>query len=76
MRRKKLERLTDWIDNYGKIELAETLGLDKTTIYLWASGKAIPKVKHLLVLKRLSRGALTCDSMIEDHFKNLRAAQK
>lgn len=69
MRKKKTITLATWIDEIGRKEACWLLKVDSSTIRHWRLGYGLPKARQMLKIKELSGGRLTCDAMIERHFR-------
>lgn len=67
MSKKKLT-LRDWIDHQGIDQVAKKLKATRATVRHWRRGYCLPKSDQMLKIKKLSRGRLTIDSMVEAHF--------
>lgn len=61
--------LRDWIDREGAATLAEKLKVEVSTVRHWKSGHCLPSDKQKRAIKRLSKGEVTYDSMIDGHFE-------
>lgn len=67
--------LQSWIKETGSTEIAKTLDIDRSTVRHWKCGYGLPKAKQMLAIKRLTKGRLTCDAMIENYFDKKACAQ-
>lgn len=54
-----------WIEKKGVDYLAQRLDVHRATILHWKAGRCDPRVEHLRLLKRLSRGMLSYEQMID-----------
>lgn len=61
--------LRDWIDREGVSNLAKKFGLNESTIRHWRRGHCLPKAEQMREIKKLSNGAVTYDTMIDNHFE-------
>ena len=55
----------DWVEFYGRRRLCEELKITKWTTDKWAAGKGYPEVKHMRVIRKLSKGVVDYHHMIE-----------
>ncbi len=55
----------EWIDREGVDRLASRLKINRFTVLHWRAGRHHPRVEQMRILKKLSRGALTFDAIIE-----------
>jgi DNA-binding transcriptional regulator YdaS (Cro superfamily) len=69
MRKKLTLRL--WLKSIGDARASSLLNVDRTTVRHWRLGYGLPKALHMLKIKRATRGALSCDAMIEHHFETV-----
>ena len=60
--------LKDWIKKKGAIEVARLMNCDKAGVYKWGRGHCLPKSSQMYRIKRLTKGAVTYDSMIETFY--------
>jgi hypothetical protein len=54
-----------WIKKEGAVSLASRLGVTKSVVYMWATYASLPRRKHMIAMKKMSKGAITYDSIIE-----------
>ena len=62
--------LRDWIDREGAGKLAAKLNVKASTVRHWKNGHCLPSDKQKRAIKKLSKGEVTYDSMIDPHFEN------
>lgn len=55
----------DWINERGSRETAKLLGVTKACVNHWRSGHALPSDNQKRIIKQLTRGRVTYDSIIE-----------
>jgi hypothetical protein len=67
MARKK-SSLARWIDSVGADKLAKIFKVNLSTVGHWRSGHCLPRSHQMFRIKRLTKGVLTCDTMIDQHF--------
>jgi hypothetical protein len=58
-------RFEQWVNEYGKEELTTELGIDRSTLDHWIARRHEPRIPHIQRLKKLSRGKLTYDDIID-----------
>jgi len=61
--------LKDWIDREGVATLAKKFGVNESTVRHWRRGHCLPKAEQMREIKKLSNGAVTYDTMIDNHFE-------
>lgn len=54
-----------WIDLYGINTLASRLGVTVQTVYYWKLGHCDPRACYMRRIRKLSRGAITYEQMID-----------
>ena len=54
-----------WVDSLGRNEVARLLGLRPLTVWHWRAHKNYPKVEHMQKIKRLTKGRVTYDMIID-----------
>lgn len=59
-------KLKSFITSYGPKKLAQALGVDDATVSQWKMNKAFPRPAHLKGIVKLSKGAVTYESMVND----------
>lgn len=57
--------LRNWIEERGVRVVAETLDVRIATVNYWRRGRSLPRAHQMKEIKRLSRGAVSYDIMIE-----------
>ena len=58
---------SEWITTYGGVQkLASTLGVNRSVIYAWLQGVNTPNSLNMIALVKLSNGALSFDSLMQD----------
>jgi hypothetical protein len=57
--------LKNWIDKQGVRAVAETLDVRTATVNYWRRGRSLPRAHQMAEIKKLSRGAVSYDIMIE-----------
>lgn len=55
----------EWIEKKGVNKIAKHLGIHRATVLHWKAKRGNPKVEHLKKLKRLARGEIDYQQMIE-----------
>lgn len=55
----------EWIDRKGPKALAKKLGVTHHTVLHWRSGRCDPRVHVMRKIKRLTRGEIGYDQMID-----------
>lgn len=63
--RKKPISFEDWIEQVGADWLAKRLGLNPFTVLNWRALRCDPQVIHMRAIKRLSKGLVGYDQMID-----------
>jgi uncharacterized protein YjcR len=66
MRRKYIS-LSNFIEEFGRIELAKKVGVTVRTVDHWKNRYCWPRPKQMIALKKLSRGTLTYEEMIDNN---------
>lgn len=61
--------LDQWINKVPQKTLAKKLGVNAATIHYWTIYSSLPRPEMMREIKRLSRGKVTYDSMIESYLK-------
>ena len=54
-----------WIDLKGPAEIAKLLGVNIFTVHHWRANRADPRVKQMRRIKKLTRGVIGYDQMID-----------
>lgn len=62
--------LRDWINQEGVSKIAEQLCVEQSTVRHWRSGHCLPKAQQMREIKKLSKGQVTYDVMIDEHFSD------
>lgn len=57
----------DWIDHVGVDELAAILDVTRATVLHWKAGRCDPRVDHMRRIKRMTRGTIGYEQMIDRH---------
>lgn len=55
----------DWIADYGRVPLAKKLNVHPSNISHWISGLCYPKVRQMKALKRISRGRIGYEQILD-----------
>lgn len=58
---------TEWIDSVGIEVLAAHLKVHPMTVRYWRAGRCDPKVDHMRRIKKLSRGLVGYEQIIDRH---------
>lgn len=61
--------LRDWIDREGATKLAQKLGVEVSTVRHWRRGHCLPSDTQKRAIKRISKGEVSYDSIIDPHFE-------
>lgn len=64
MAKKKLS-LKEWIDKEGASSLATKLGVNTSTIGHWRTGHSLPSDKQKRLIKRITRGRVGYEQIID-----------
>lgn len=75
-RTKKPILFEDWIEDIGPQKLAKKLHLDPMTINHWRAGRSDPRVVHMRKIKKISRGLISYEQMIDRDYETIRAASR
>lgn len=62
--------LNEWIEKMGRTYVARELEVERASVCHWIKGKALPRTHQMIKIKKLSRGAVTIDRMVEDYHAN------
>lgn len=62
---RKIISFKGWLEEFEAGALAERLSVTRRTIDYWKSGKIDPTVKNLRKIRRLTKGLLTYEMMID-----------
>jgi DNA-binding XRE family transcriptional regulator len=54
----KHKSFDDWIDETGNDEIAEILGVSRTTVIAWRNGVSDPRVDLMRKIKKITRGKI------------------
>jgi hypothetical protein len=57
----------DWIDHIGVDELALILDVTRATVLHWRAGRCDPRVDHMRRIKKMTRGVMGYEQMIDRH---------
>lgn len=63
--KKKRISFEKWIEREGVSRVAERLGVDPFTVLHWKAGRHEPRVEQMRQIKRLSRGEIGYDQIID-----------
>lgn len=66
----KTMTLKEWINERGTEKVAQLLNVNQSTVRHWRLGNNIPRPEQMKEIKRLSKGQVTYDEMIETHLKS------
>lgn len=58
-----------WIEKTGSTEVAKLLGIRRETVHHWRAGHCYPRVEQMKAIKRLTKGLIGYDEMIESHIQ-------
>ena len=64
----------NWVEKHGDAKVASLLSVSLQAARVWRIGAGLPTARKLYLIKRLSKGALSCDLMIDQYFKSNTAA--
>lgn len=67
--KKKHQSLKDWIDSESVQKIAKLLNVEESTVRHWRRGHCLPKAEQMREIKKLTKGTVSYDEMIETHFK-------
>ncbi len=60
-------KFQDWVAAFGSPErLAIELGVTSWSVRNWITGRCYPKTRNMLKIVKLSKGALTVESILRD----------
>lgn len=71
MKRKKLS-LQEWIAEVGPLKVADILNVHPSAVRHWRRNYCLPRAELMRKIKKLSRGRISYESMIEGHLTNAR----
>lgn len=60
--------LLEWIEQEGTDTIAKALGVTRSTINHWKRGYVLPRSEIMIKIRKLSRGAVSIEQMVEAHF--------
>lgn len=63
--RKKCLLFEDWINEYGPDRLARVLNIHVRTVYHWREKHCDPRVEYMRIIKRLTKGKIGYEQMID-----------
>ncbi len=63
----KLLSLKDWINSIGVPRVAKLLKVEESTVRHWRIGRCLPRAEQMFAIKKLSKGSVTYDQMIDNH---------
>lgn len=55
----------NWMEKEGTFKLAKQLGVNPSCISHWKRGNAYPSVKHMIAIKKLTKGKIRYEDIIE-----------
>ncbi len=61
----KFSSFDEWIDKTGLEQIAIKLGVKRITVWYWRSHRGYPKIDHMRAIRRLTKGAVTYEMMID-----------
>lgn len=61
----KVSAFQIWIDEYGIKNLADKLEINANTVRYWRRGLHVPEAPFMREIKRLSKGKLSYDQIID-----------
>lgn len=67
--------LKDWLDSKRAKDLAKEMDVQLASIYQWKSGRHLPCVEEMRKIKKLSKGKVSYDIMIENFLDNRMATK-
>lgn len=70
MKKPKRMTLREWIEETGPNEVAELLNVPSVNVRQWKRGYCLPRAEQMRIIKKLTRGRIDYEDMIEPHFKN------
>ena len=65
MKKRRTSIFTEWIDHVGVRPLAKRLGVKESAVHHWKRGLCWPRVKQMQEIRRLSKGTVTYDHIID-----------
>lgn len=63
--RKKRITFEEWIDREGVDQIAKRLGINRFSVLHWRAKRCDPRVDHMRRIKRLTRGEISYEQMID-----------
>jgi ribosome-binding protein aMBF1 (putative translation factor) len=61
--------LKDWINDFGVQELAKKMKVQPSTVRHWRNGHCLPRTDQMRKIRRLSKGTVSYERMIDSHHK-------
>lgn len=61
--------LRDWINANGVQAIAELLGVEDSAVRHWRRGHCLPRAEQMREIKRVSKGQVSYESMIDVFFE-------
>lgn len=55
-----------WIDSLGFQAVADLLGVCPNTVRYWRHGKSLPKTSQMKTIRKLTKGAVSYEHIIDD----------
>lgn len=66
----------DWIDHVGVDVLAGILKVTRHTVLHWKAGRCDPRVDHMRRIKKMTRGVIGYEQMIDRHLITVERRRK
>lgn len=60
--------LRAWIEEMGVSRVAQTLGVTRSAVGHWKRGYVLPDSRQLQAIRRLSKGRVSMDRSLDEHF--------
>lgn len=64
--------LRDWIIQTGVGKVSKLLNVGESTVRHWRTGHCLPRTEQMREIKKLSKGLVTYESMIDSHHSSKR----
>lgn len=61
--------LRSWIGRLGVPKVAKLLNVEEATVRHWRRGHCLPKAEQMYQIQKLSKGQVTYDGIINEHFE-------
>lgn len=55
----------DWITKTGPQKIATTLGVYESAVRHWKDGRVLPQARHMKMIKKLTKGKIGYNDIIE-----------